>query len=247
MLGIIPYTTLEDRVEKEWDALFIYTSKEQFYFKNNTNLSTEIKEELPDLAFCMQKNVQLLSSLYAPLFKEDEFKELIKKIICQRTFFERSDAFIKKNHCYNTEGIFYEKPYSHFPKIKPGSHIRINQLNPIGPSVLTKPSESDLNATIFHEYGHEMHYQTCKAESSWFQYEEYDTWTSEVLATHTERRIEKDKHSYGYRCYVNLIKKLEKIPEFAVMPFHQQWKKLLEFTTRRELVKYIRSKSSSDH
>lgn len=117
--------------------------------------------------------------------------------------------------------------------------MRINQRNKIGPG-LKKSTENEVYLAIFHEYGHEMHYQACKADISWFGYEEYDSWISEVLANHAERRIEKDKHSSKYRRYVNLIKRLEKIPEFAAIPFHQQWEKILGFTTRRELIKYLR-------
>jgi len=239
LIGTISYVTLEEGVKSEWDALFVYEVGRSVYFRNNCQLPPEIKKGLPNLASCMQNAMSHLYLAYSPLFKKEYFDLLATEIACQRTFFERSDAFLEMHGCEdNMGGIFYEEEHSCFPN-KPGSHIRIYQ--PSNPGLgLEKLAGSEVRLTIFHEYGHEMHYQACKADISCFEYGEYDSWISEVLANHAERRIEKDQHADIYRKYVNLIKRLEKLPEFAVMPFYRQWEKILGFSNRRELVKHLR-------
>lgn len=108
LVGSIPYTTLEEGVETEWDALFVYKVGDSFYFRNSCHLPPEIKEELPDLASCMQKVVHYFYQAYFPLFEKEYFELLTTEIVCQRTFFERSDAFRGTHDCYDdTEGIFY--------------------------------------------------------------------------------------------------------------------------------------------
>lgn len=243
-IGTISYLTLEQGVETEWEALCVYQNKRDFYF-HNEQLPPEIRRELPNLASCMHWNVKKFYQWYAPLFEDQyRFDEMVKEILCKRTFFERSDAF-NKNHYNNKRaaGLFYHQSYFGLglKMIEAGSHLKIEKaplnIKKGSPSFVNKSSFQEIKANLCHEYAHEMHYQSGMARIT-SVYNDYDKCMKEVIAINSERKIKKEEYSYPH--YIRLLERLEQISGFSRLPFHQQWNYLLQFKTRRELMQHLK-------
>ncbi len=252
-VGLISYLTLEEGIEKEWEALYIYKNRRDrdLHFRENKDLPRNIKQELPNLVSCMQWNHAQLHYWYAPLFDDQkEFSELVQKIICNRTFFERSDAFRKKHPTYkNSDGLFYRQPVLHGSQphkiVNAGSYLKIEKkswkkVNGL-PTFTKKTSLLEIKMNIWHEYAHELHYQSCLVGIA-KNYHQYKRCINEVTAINAEKKVKKNiKYDHReYQNYVLLVERLELIPEFASIPFHQQWKHLLQFKTREELKHYLK-------
>ncbi|HLD39699.1 MAG TPA: hypothetical protein VJB13_01005 [Candidatus Nanoarchaeia archaeon] len=252
-VGLLSYLTLEEGVEKEWEALYVYQNRRSrnLHFRENNALPKNIKQELPDLASCMEWSFAQLHYWYAPLFDDrKEFSELVQKIICSRTFFERSDAFKKKHPSYKKAvGLFYRQPVPHGSEahkiVQAGSYLKIEKRSwrkVKGLPTFTKKSSSpEIKINLWHEYAHELHYQSFLAGMA-NHYHQYDRCIGEVIAVNAEKKIKRniDYEGREYQNYVRLVERLELISEFSSLPFHQQWKQLLQFKTKEELKHYLK-------
>jgi len=179
-IGEINYSTLEDDLEKHWPNVHIYRDDDNPY--DFTFLWVPDKklrgEGIPGLPLIMKDVVERLYKCFLPVFEDrDLFRVIVEEIICERTFFEHKDLFqLKHEPDSGDKGMYYPYPLPLDDKtIKPGSHVKIFK------------NIHDIDETLLHEYGHEMHYQSCKFGKASF-YKRYDDVMNEVMAIALEGR-----------------------------------------------------------
>jgi len=147
-------------------------------------------------------------------------------------FFERSDCFEKKHHI-ERNGEVIKAIGLNYPFGKTdyyGSYVKVNHGD----------SSATISSTLIHEYGHAMHGGLSNDYLGFDSYASYNEEMKEVIAisatrTKYKKNYDKPPHKTAY----DLILRLEKISEYTKLPFHKQWRFLLNYTNHKMLEKHI--------
>lgn len=235
LLGNIPYYTLENGVEKEWNALNIYSSPSTttgLAFAKPRTANPRIKKEygvcpyIDNLASIVRVAINRVHSNFLPLFGRRAMDSIVQEIVCESTHFEQENFFnamffnAMKYLSFPVQGVYYSKPSINYDgkPIPAGAHIRIAN------------NTADLNQTLLHEYGHGMHWQSCAYNLASFSYTEYDDCMGEVMAIalvgkYFKPTYDKEPHKTANE----LLAALMNINKIKALPFHKRWEFLLQF------------------
>ncbi len=241
-IGYIPYLTLEEGLEREYNVLNVcweLNSSRGFIFRKPKGLDPELARRLGYLGRDFGQVVEKLYQYYLPVFEDqDFFDDLVDKLLCRETFLESEDHFDTSRHLDEFKTADYDGVYERYTQIKPDGRV----IKPGAHVKIRKSSFLFFKVNLFHEYAHALHFKYCGQDTAAHPYLMYDPTVTEVLAISAERAF--DKHSYlkePHKTAEQLLRKLEKLPEYARLPFHQRWKFLLNFCSKVQLENYLQN------